>query len=316
MEKAGQIADKLLTQTGNPSTPRGLESGRTPTAPTSPRSTRLAEGYMQIGQVLARQSQREGAPPEKPVCPVCKGLEVVSTPLTEREAKPNAPYQGYVYSQMIDCPTCSIPNRKIWLSAHCGLEMAQQKPMMVDWQPGDWEDQKPDEREKRIQQRRVAYANVRQASKKKFGIYCYWGDFGSGKSLALATACNELRGQMVETYYTTMAAILDHLRSLYASKTDTSDYWQRLLDIPVLALDEVTRFKETDWAQEKVFTLVNTRYERKKSHLTLFATNDDPRVDLPQGDPLGYLYSRLQEGKLVELRGDFRPIASQDWWDK
>ena len=143
------------------------------------------------------------------------------------------------------------------------------------------------------------------------GFYTFWGDFGAGKSLALQIVINELRGVNVQGVYEPMARILEHLRSLYGRHETTSNYWEQLLAVPALAIDEVTRINATDWAREKLFELVDTRYRRRHDRLTLFATNDDPNVSLPPEEALGYLYSRMREGKLVELRGDVRAIAGK-----
>ncbi len=118
---------------------------------------------------------------------------------------------------------------------------------------------------------------------------------------------NELRQQLVEGYYAPFALIVDHLRNLFATGQDSSTYWQRLLNIPVLALDEVSRFDEgRAWIRDRLFVLADTRYRMRRSHLTLFATNDNPRAALPTSDAIGYLFSRMREGRLFELRGDLR----------
>jgi DNA replication protein DnaC len=160
-------------------------------------------------------------------------------------------------------------------------------------------------------QRKRARVAMVQAIEKRAGLLTFWGDFGSGKTLAMQVVVNELREEHgIEGYYAPLAAILSHLRSLYNANADTSDYWQRLLGIPVLALDEVTRFRtDSQWQQEQLFVLVDTRYRRRDTHLTLFATNDDPRLSLPPEEAIGYLLSRMREGTLCELRGDVRAVA-------
>jgi DNA replication protein DnaC len=170
------------------------------------------------------------------------------------------------------------------------------------WAGGNWQDKT------RIQQRWLARQAVEKAIMERHGLYTFYGDFGGGKTHALAVICNELRAGLGETFYAPMPSILAHLRSLYATKQDSSTFWDRLLDIPVLAIDEVTRINTTDWAREMLFVLVDTRYRRRESHLTLFATNNDPRQSLPTTETFGYLFSRMRQGKIVELRGDMREV--------
>lgn len=254
-------------------------------------------GYYTIGQVLARESHRrpQGEAPPDPVCPVCKGLKVVKEYLAKNEQRSNSPYTGPTFARMIDCPTCSEPIRRRWLAANSGLGGPDLDHRLRHWETGIW----PPGQQDRRQQRIAALKQMQTAIENRSGFYTFYGDFGAGKSFALAVVCNELRDAMVETHYVTLPAVFYHLRSLIASDQDWSHYWQRLLDVPVLALDEVTRFRETEWASEKMFVLANTRYQRRHSCLTLFATNDDPTTD-------SYLFSRMRDGVQIELRGDMR----------
>ena len=243
----------------------------------------------------------------EPVCPVCGGIGYVRS-----DASPGE--QGF--GTMSQCPTCSEPARKKWLAKMCGLEGRMLDLRFTDWSAGDWTDVDPSEREERTQQRRVAWKAIKNALDKRSGIYTFYGDFGSGKTHALAVIVNECRDKLIESYYVPMASVLDHLRSLYGQKRDTSEYWQRLLDVPVLALDEVTRFNPTNWAEDKLFVLADLRYRRRTSHLTIFGTNDDPRKGAQPGESIGHLVSRMREGVLVELRGDMRPAVKGAWWNE
>jgi DNA replication protein DnaC len=259
-----------------------------------------ASNYFSIRATNARQNGRGPAPP---TCPVCCGLGWVRA-----DANPGEPEFG----RMSRCPVCGQDGLRAWLRQNCGLVgSALEVRLERDWSCGEWPDVDGDERGRRISQRQAAYQAMSRAVESRAGLLTLWGDFGSGKSHGLALVCNELRERLLETYYAPLATVLDHLRSLYGQKRDTSEFWRRLLDVPALALDEVTRFNATDWACEKLFVLVDTRYRLRDSHLTLFATNDDPRRSLPAGDELGYLFSRFREGTLAELRGDMRGAGNE-----
>lgn len=247
--------------------------------------------YWTIGRVLARQAELTGKPMEC-CCPACKGIGWIKELFDEPRL--NAPYQTPSYGQLVPCPHCYEPQRRLWLERNCGLEGAMLRVRLSDWQGGHFKD------ERLIQQRREVYKMIRHAIRSRVGLLSIYGEFGSGKTMALSVVCNELRDQLVETFYSPMEPILDHLRSLHARHEDTSSFWQRLLDIPVLALDEVTRFHATDWAEQRVFQLVDKRYQRRESHLTLFAMNDDPE------QLASYLFSRMRDGKIIKLEGDMR----------
>lgn len=189
------------------------------------------------------------------------------------------------------------------MARRSGLEPWEQQVNLEKWKTPGLSDAYKEQRER-------AKATIEAAIEAEVGLYTFWGDYGAGKSFALQIVVNELHDRGAAGCFAPLAAILDHLRSLYQRREGTSRYWQRLLEIPVLAVDEVTRFNDTGWAREKLFELADTRYRRRKTHLTLFATNDDPTRSLPPGEALGYLYSRMREGVLVELRGDVRPAVA------
>jgi hypothetical protein len=236
--------------------------------------------------------------PDNDICPECGGTGYLKSGDYSRHDP--------LFGTIVRCEVCSEPGRRDWLRRYCGLEGVALEYGLDDWRPGKWED---DERAKRTEERQVARGAIVQALERQAGLLTFWGDFGAGKTFALQIVANETRRKMIESHYVRMADVLEHLRALYGQKVDTSPYWQRLLDVPVLCLDEVTRYNETDWAAEKVWMLADTRYSRRASHLTLFATNNDPHKLLPVVESVGYLYSRMRQGTLVELRGDLRGAA-------
>lgn len=237
--------------------------------------------------------------PVQAMCPQCKGVGFLF-----REPELSVYPLGITAKDvMLPCPACGTEGRKHWLAAHSGLEPSERGRKMHNWRipnlpNSTW-----------TNQRKRARLAIAEAIDNRNGWFSFWGDYGAGKTVALQIIVNELRElKMIEGYYAPFALVLDHLRSLFNAQrgVDTSAYWRRLLDVPVLALDEVTRFKPTEWAMQQLFVLVDTRYRRQASHLTLYATNEDPRQSLPPEEAIGYLYSRMRQFDLIELRGDVR----------
>lgn len=236
--------------------------------------------------------------PAEPTCPECGGAGYV------RAGDFAVGQPGF--GKIEHCQVCNLDRRAKWLSDNCGLNEAERERRLDWWKSGDWQGEELEIAEIKKGQRRQARLMLHQAISNRFGFYTFFGDFGSGKSMALQIVANEARLKLVESLYSPFALLLDHLRSLYGQGEQSSTFWQRLLDVPVLCIDEVTRFNETPWAREKLYILADTRYRRRSSHLTLFATNDDPRQVLPVTEDVGYLFSRMRDGQLIELRGDMR----------
>jgi DNA replication protein DnaC len=213
------------------------------------------------------------------------------------------------FGKIQPCATCDVQRSFSWLTQHCGLSVGERTIRYECWQAGGWEQMPPETRRLYREQRKLAGEALQAALTGWAGLYTFFGDFGAGKTLALQIVANEARLEMIESLYAPFSLILEHLRSLYSQEEASSQFWQRLLEIPVLCLDEVTRFNETAWAREKLFTLADTRYRRRDARLTLFATNDDPRQMLPPSEDVGYLYSRMRQGQLLELGGDMREVV-------
>jgi DNA replication protein DnaC len=129
----------------------------------------------------------------------------------------------------------------------------------------------------------------------------------------LKILCAEFVRRGVSALYGNMADILDHLRQLLFEDTRGDRYWERLIDIPVLLIDEVTNFNAKPWAWEQVFRLIDIRHRRMGSHVTCFALNDDPGTMLAPGteDNIGYLYSRMRSAPMVLLEHDVRPALRE-----
>ena len=119
------------------------------------------------------------------------------------------------------------------------------------------------------------------------------GDVGRGKTRLLSCAINEGRRQGWTSVYTSMASMLDYLRSAFAPKSEISydARWDTLANASVLAIDECDRWNPTPWAQEKFFELIDYRYRKGEELLTIFATNS-PVSDLPP-----YVYSRMRDSR-------------------
>lgn len=129
------------------------------------------------------------------------------------------------------------------------------------------------------------------------------GANGVGKSHLLAATVQAAIERGISARYTVMADILTHIKKGYnpsATAVTEDGFWDSLLQVGVLAIDEVDRAYWTPWARQKFEELVGWRDTHPG--ITLFATNKDladntvPLLD----DAPGYIESRMwRQGNLV-----------------
>lgn len=142
-----------------------------------------------------------------------------------------------------------------------------------------------------------------------FGFAFIYGSYGTGKTTLLKATVEEAIGLGLEAKFTTSVELLDDLRGAFDGDNPNIELPARVKrwrSVPVLALDEVERINATSFVEERLFQLLNDRYQDaiEEHSLTLLASN------LPPAKQPGYLSSRLNDGRceLVNLVGvDVRP---------
>jgi len=113
------------------------------------------------------------------------------------------------------------------------------------------------------------FAQVYQAAKafadNPEGWLVFLGPSGSGKThLACAIANHRLSlGEPV--FYIGAADLLDHLRSAFSPTSDTTydELFERVKNVPLLVLDDLTMGSATTWAKEKLEQLLNHRFNAR-----------------------------------------------------
>lgn len=111
---------------------------------------------------------------------------------------------------------------------------------------------------------------------KGHGIYLF-GDQGTGKTHLTACMANELLRQGRSVLFTNMGEISKAIRGTFDNKGESEqEFMKRLNNIDFLFIDDfgterVAKGNEDLWLQEKVFDIVNTRYNYNKP--TIFTSN-------------------------------------------
>ncbi len=102
------------------------------------------------------------------------------------------------------------------------------------------------------------------------------GVSGCGKTHIAAAVVGRLIERGEPALFVVVPDLLDHLRAAYQPGADTpyDDLFERVRNAPVLVLDDLGTQAQTAWAQEKLFQLINHRFNARLP--TIVTTNLHP----------------------------------------
>lgn len=115
-----------------------------------------------------------------------------------------------------------------------------------------------------------------QALEKGYGMYIY-GNSGTGKTHLTACMCNELLKQGQQCLFTNFFEISKSIRATFNKNSeDEATMINRITKIDFLFIDDlgteiVRKNGEDTWLQEKIFEIINKRYNDNKP--TIFSSN-------------------------------------------
>jgi len=138
------------------------------------------------------------------------------------------------------------------------------------------------------------------------------GGYGTGKTTLLYATLNQFAAQGIYGRYTTAPDLLDHLRDAIRDQDGHahSAHLERLQAVPVLAVDELDKYRATPYAEEIIFKLFDHRYRERRTLITLIGYNRERGDRIPP-----FLASRIRDGRfqLIQLDGpDLRPAVTDD----
>ncbi len=130
------------------------------------------------------------------------------------------------------------------------------------------------------------------------------GNYGCGKTHLAAAIANDRLDRGQPAIFVVVPDLLDHLRTTFGPNSDVAydEMFEQVRSTRLLILDDLGSQSATPWAQEKLFQILNHRYN---AHLPTVITTNQRLEDLDQR-----LRSRLLDINLVQrlhiMAPDFR----------
>jgi DNA replication protein DnaC len=216
---------------------------------------------------LSSAEETAEAPPDS-ACPICKGAGFVHPRLPS--GKPD-------YSRTVPC-SCTQPERdkksRGRLRQYSGLESKLLQKMTFD--NFDWKrvNLPPEQRDNLKDAYRLAF----DFAKSPEGWLVLQGETGCGKThLAAAIANYRLKeGQPVK--FEVVPDLLDHLRFTFSPESPVTydQLFEEVKNAPLLILDDFGEQSTSPWAEEKLYQIINYRYNaRLTTVITTRLTTDE-----------------------------------------
>jgi DNA replication protein DnaC len=155
---------------------------------------------------------------------------------------------------------------------------------------------------------RRAHESARHYAAMPEGWLLLTGTYGCGKTHLAAAIANQRVDQGQPAVFVVMPDLLDHLRSAFGPSSEVTydRLFEQVRETKLLVLDDLGTQSSTPWAQEKLFQLLNHRYN---GQLPTVITTNQRLEDMDQR-----IRSRLMDINLVErihiTAPDFRSGAN------
>ena len=112
------------------------------------------------------------------------------------------------------------------------------------------------------QQFKSCYEEAEAFAHDPHGWLVLTGPSGCGKTHMAAAIANHCLKRGMPTFWTIVPDLLDHLRTTFSPNSDVTydDLFERVKNAPLLILDDLGTHSSTPWAEEKLFQVLNHRF--------------------------------------------------------
>jgi len=166
-------------------------------------------------------------------------------------------------------------------------------------------DLQPDQRENL----RMVFSGAEGFARSPEGWLIFQGVNGCGKTHLAAAIANYRLAQDKPVFFVVVPDLLDHLRSTFSpdSKISYDEFFEKLKETPLLILDDFGEQAATPWAQEKLYQLINYRYNARLPMVVttcLSLEEIEPRISSRMVDPRISLVFNITA---PDYRGNVKP---------
>jgi len=157
---------------------------------------------------------------------------------------------------------------------------------------------------------RRAYLRAVEYARRPQGWLIFFGNYGCGKTHLAAAIANEALNRHIRVLFAIVPDLLDHLRSTFgpSSEVQYDERFEMIREVPLLILDDLGTENTTPWAKEKLYQIINHRYNYA---LPTVITSNRPPDEIEPRIRSRMFDAVLSPERIIIEAGDYRRLTVQ-----